>query len=140
MTIPRRLRIAGCIIPDGNGRILLVHRNVPGKEQWELPGGKIEAGETPEETAIRELQEELGVQIRIIKQAGTTFFREDDMEIDYFWFLSGIRKGNPALQEASFDQIGYFATGELAAASMRLSPNVRNLLRAFPAGFPPSSA
>ena len=48
---------------DRDGRVLLAQRP-EGKSMaglWEFPGGKVEAGETPEVALIRELQEELGI-------------------------------------------------------------------------------
>lgn len=50
---------------DAQGRVLLAQRP-PGKMMaglWEFPGGKVEAGETPEHALIRELREELGINI-----------------------------------------------------------------------------
>lgn len=53
---------ATSIILDGEGRILLVLRNrEPGKNEWALPGGFVETGESPVEAARRELEEETGI-------------------------------------------------------------------------------
>ena len=58
--------VAACALIDADGRVLLAERPA-GKTMaglWEFPGGKIEAGERPEETLIRELKEELGIVVR----------------------------------------------------------------------------
>ena len=50
---------------DGEGRILL-QRRAEGRAMarlWEFPGGKIDSGETPEAALVRELREELGIQV-----------------------------------------------------------------------------
>ena len=57
--------VAACALVDVDGRVLIAQRP-EGKSMaglWEFPGGKIEGNETPEETIIRELREELGIDV-----------------------------------------------------------------------------
>lgn len=56
--------VAAVVLIDRDGRVLIAQRP-PGKPMaglWEFPGGKIHAGETPEQALIRELSEELGIE------------------------------------------------------------------------------
>jgi 8-oxo-dGTP diphosphatase len=58
--------VTACALVDADQRVLLTQRPAgkPMAGLWEFPGGKVEAGETPEETLIRELKEELGITVR----------------------------------------------------------------------------
>ncbi len=61
----RILLVAACALVDADGRVLLAKRP-PGKPLaglWEFPGGKVEPGETPEAALIRELKEELDIEV-----------------------------------------------------------------------------
>jgi 8-oxo-dGTP diphosphatase len=67
--------VAACALIDSDGRILLAQRP-EGKSLaglWEFPGGKVEQGETPEETLVRELEEELGIKTKVACLAPLTF-------------------------------------------------------------------
>jgi 8-oxo-dGTP diphosphatase len=67
--------VAACALIDADGRVLITTRP-DGKAMaglWEFPGGKIEAGERPEQTLIRELQEELGITVSEACLAPLTF-------------------------------------------------------------------
>ena len=66
MTHPRRLLlVAACALIDDRNRVLVARRPKGKKLEglWEFPGGKIEPGESPEETLARELIEELAIRI-----------------------------------------------------------------------------
>ena len=57
--------VAACALVDADGRVLIAQRPV-GKSMaglWEFPGGKVEPGERPEQTLIRELNEELRITV-----------------------------------------------------------------------------
>ena len=67
--------VAACALIDADGRVLIAQRP-PGKSMaglWEFPGGKIEAGEQPEQSLIRELNEELGIAVKEECLAPLTF-------------------------------------------------------------------
>ena len=71
----RIVLVAACALVDADGRVLLAQRP-EGKSLaglWEFPGGKVEQGETPEETLIRELQEEVGIMTKVACLAPLTF-------------------------------------------------------------------
>ena len=60
------LLVVACALIDADGRVLIAQRP-EGKGMaglWEFPGGKVEAGESPEATLIRELDEELGIAVK----------------------------------------------------------------------------
>jgi ADP-ribose pyrophosphatase YjhB (NUDIX family) len=64
---PARPVLAASIAVFRGGKVLLATRTKPPADRlWSLPGGKVEAGETLQEAALRELEEEVGVKARIL--------------------------------------------------------------------------
>ena len=71
----RLVLVSACALIDPDGRVLIAQRP-PGKAMaglWEFPGGKVEPGERPEQTLIRELKEELGIAVKEECLAPLTF-------------------------------------------------------------------
>ena len=98
----QRVIFAASAVVWHEGKVLLVKRGrPPGKDFWSLPGGKIEAGETPEAAALREVMEECGCSPRVLGLIGifTVAAGEVDYRISCFAALSEsgeIRAGDDA--------------------------------------------
>ncbi len=71
----RLLLVVAAALIDADGRVLIAQRP-PGKQLaglWEFPGGKVDPGERPEQSLIRELSEELGITVKEDCLAPLTF-------------------------------------------------------------------
>ncbi|MBT2489218.1 (deoxy)nucleoside triphosphate pyrophosphohydrolase [Streptomyces sp. ISL-96] len=64
-----RVVVVGAAVFD-EGRLLAARRSAPPElaGRWELPGGKVEPGESPEQALVRELREELGVETDVLER------------------------------------------------------------------------
>ena len=84
---------AAVIIRDG--RVLLTRR---GEGQhlagmWEFPGGKLEAGESPEEALVRECQEECGIEVEVAEILEVTHHRYPEKEVLLLFYRCELRAG-----------------------------------------------
>lgn len=122
----KKISLAGCIILEDD-KILLLNRKKTG--WYELPGGKIDEGESLENTAIRELKEELSCDIEIISKFGEKDFEENGYIMKYHWFIANIKEGqNLKIGEPeTFDHFKYIPLNELS--KNKLSPNMQNLIK-----------
>lgn len=69
-------------------KFLVIQQEYAGVKVWDLPGGKVEYGENPYDTLHREVREELGLSIQIVKPLGLFwFFRQDGAQVICTTFL-----------------------------------------------------
>lgn len=122
-----KIELAGAILLDKDNKILLMHRNTKDLKQWELPGGKLEENELPEQAVIRELKEELNIIVKPVRYLGFKEFEDNKIILKYHWYKCSIESGIPELLEEKFDDIKYFSNDELLT-SKELSSNMRVLI------------
>lgn len=108
-----------CIVVR-DGKVLMVKMKVHGKEHWCLPGGGIEKGESPEEAALRELEEECCVTGKLIKKT-SQYITDSNGGVCHTFYID-IGNQTPALgmdpeikegDEQKLIGIGWFALDEI---------------------------
>jgi mutator protein MutT len=106
MSNQQHIEAAGGLIVNENDELLMIFR----REKWDLPKGKIDAGETPEKAAKREVAEETGIlAITMIRTVGTT----EHAYIDRYtglstrktthWFMMSAPSNLPLIPQISED-------------------------------------
>jgi 8-oxo-dGTP pyrophosphatase MutT (NUDIX family) len=103
LVVDRRLRLA---VPDQPSVALIARRTRSGELEWVLPKGHLEDGESPEEAAVREVQEETGIRGSVVGTLGT---------IDY-WFVASGRRVHKTVHHFLLDAV----EGELSATDIEV--------------------
>lgn len=106
--------VAGLIERDG--RVLICQRRNKGRHglKWEFPGGKVEPGETPREALVRELKEELGVEVTLGEEIVRYEYRYPRTRpILLIFYRVAAYEGT--LDNRVFEQIAWEAPGRLSA-------------------------
>ena len=111
-------KTATAIIPFPENKILLIKRNtVPFKGYWGLPGGRMDPGETVEQTIVREVKEETGLDVEIVRKIGEYIEKgiKDDVDYEYYptCFLVKVVGGEIKRQESEIQDIKLFNLKEL---------------------------
>lgn len=84
-TLPRKLMGSGALFTNTEGKILVV---VPTyKPEWEIPGGTVEESESPKQTCLREVKEELGVDVPIGRLLALNYREESELVSELLLFL-----------------------------------------------------
>ena len=101
MNLLKKINVVGAILVE-NGKILCAQRG-EGKSLaylWEFPGVKIETGETPQEALIRELQEELMIEVEVeFEKFEETSYQYDFGIVNLTTFICFLKSGTPQLTE-----------------------------------------
>jgi len=132
---PDLLIVAACALVDADGRVLLAQRP-EGRSfagLWEFPGGKVEAGEGPEEAVVRELGEELGIAVNLSCLAPLTFASHayEDFHLLMPLFVCRRWEGRPEPREGqaiAWVRPLRLADYEMPPADRPLVAHVRDLL------------
>lgn len=95
------INVVAAIIKNGEGKILITQRNLKKSQGglWEFPGGKIEKGETKEEAIIREIKEELTIEINVESYLGEKVFEYPEKSINLIALNCRVKSGNIYLTE-----------------------------------------
>jgi 8-oxo-dGTP diphosphatase len=127
---PERPRVSAAVLRDDGSEVLMVkHRRRDGTEYWQLPGGGMMPGETPEGAVLRELQEETTLSGRVVKPlftipykfgTSTTFLVETEQHID------AILGFDPEESDAAHRKL--VAVAWLPIAAMADNPEIKQLL------------
>lgn len=109
---------AGVIIEQG---AVLLSRRKKGThlaDRWEFPGGKVEAGEDPRAALVRELDEELGIQVVVGDIADVTFHRYEDAgkAVLLLFFFAMRRPGSPEPRAVDVAEVKWAGAGDLDPA------------------------
>jgi len=129
----RAFSAGGIVIRHGDdGPQLILGRRARSREgaAWSLPKGTPDGEETPEQTALREVQEETGLEVRIIESVGAIQYRftRDGRRIHktVHYFLMEATGGDVALHDQEFEEVRWFGLAE-AEAVMRF-PTEREIV------------
>ncbi len=114
-------RTATAIIPFPPNKILLIKRlTVPFNGFWALPGGRVNKGETVEQTIVREVKEETNLDIAIVSKISEYHEQgvQDGVEYDYYpaCFLVKIVGGEIKKQESEIEEVKLFNLDEIPKA------------------------
>jgi 8-oxo-dGTP diphosphatase len=109
------------IIPYTGGKILLIKRNtIPFKGYWALPGGRMDPGETIEQTVVREVKEETGLDTLIAEVVGeyVEIGVKDGVEYEYYptCFVVKVVGGELKKQDSEIQEMQLFSLDALPAS------------------------
>ena len=113
-------RTATAIITFPQDKILLIkRRTLPFIGYWALPGGRVDPGETVEQTIAREVKEETGLDVKVVCKIGEYHEQgvQDGVEYDYYptCFLVRMLSGEIKKQESEIEEINLFSLDAVPA-------------------------
>ena len=105
-SVSERIEAAGGVVVR-DGQVALVHR--PRYDDWTLPKGKLDAGESFEEAAVREVQEETGVHARLVRELPSTSYRVGGRQKIVRYWLMDVDHEGPFEPNDETDQLRWVA-------------------------------
>ncbi|MFZ4057028.1 MAG: NUDIX hydrolase [Ferruginibacter sp.] len=128
------IEAAGGLVQNDNKELLFILR----LGKWDLPKGKIDAGETPEIAAVREVEEETGVKkIELKKKIGETYhtynaYGKNFIKITHWYFMHCPNKQKTAPQtEEDITEVKWIDTQHIAFPLENTYPSIKDILAVF---------
>lgn len=122
--ISQSLQQAAGVMLLNEGKVLILRRTGEGAGKWDFPGGGMEAGETPEQAAIRECREETGIDLSgQLSKIG----QSSKYGADYTTFLSSHPEQTEPILSAEHDSFAWSSIDDLKNYDMH--PGIKDLLR-----------
>lgn len=125
------IEAAGGLVLSPSNELLMIYRN----GRWDLPKGKMEKGEDPGQTAMREVEEECGVKhLKLISQVPSTYhiFRQDKMECikcTYWFEMSSADRTRPKPQEEEgIEEAKWMKKQEVKKVFEKIYPSLQEVL------------
>jgi 8-oxo-dGTP pyrophosphatase MutT (NUDIX family) len=111
-----RTRIYGvqCVI-SRDEEVLLVRHSYGDRRRWELPGGAVKRNEQPREAAVREVREELGIELREWRSLGDVSVHVDRRSGTLCCFATRVDGLDPQIDEVEIEELGWFRRDALPA-------------------------
>ena len=94
----KTIRVVAAILID-NGKVFATRQYGEFKDGWEFPGGKNDAGETPEEALVREIKEELDTEVEVLNLLDTVEYDYPNFHLSMDCFICKIKSGDLVLKE-----------------------------------------
>jgi 8-oxo-dGTP diphosphatase len=126
--VSAEVEAAGGVVLDGAGRVLLVHR--PRYDDWSLPKGKLDPGESFEEAALREVEEETGIRCRLGAELEPVRYRDNKgrLKLVRYWRME-VEHDPGFVPNDEVDELRWVPTGE--AVALLSYPHDAELVRAL---------
>lgn len=130
MTRKNAILAASAVVLDEDTRFLLVQRaHPPDQGCWTLPGGRVEPGETLEQAVIREVPEETGLAVRVVRELEQLDVPDGDGGVYEIHDFLAERIGGEAIAGDDAADIGWFAQEQLG--NLVLTPDLLLYLRRY---------
>lgn len=128
-SLPKKRMGAAALLLDNKGRILMLKPSY--KDHWTIPGGVIEKDESPKEGCNREIEEEIGIKVRVKKLLAVNYntaSAERDENLQWIFYGGIFRPSQVAKIRIDDKEIIQFKFVDLDAALEIIEPGMRDKL------------